>query len=122
MLPRAITYEQTKPLAEAGISGLLEQIHYKAQWYDTRIVEADQWYPSSKSCSVCGVVNGDIGREPEWGCPDCGTHHDRNENAARNLRKLALLAVAEDVMLLDEGALSGGDAIAAETAQDEGRT
>ena len=44
-------------------------------------------------------------------CPNCGVIHDRNENAARNLQKLALLAVGEDVMLLD-----------GETAPAEGRT
>ena len=48
--------------------------------------------------------------------------HDRNENAARNLRKLALLAVGENVMLLDGGALASGDSVAGETAPDEGRT
>ena len=113
---------QSRALSDAGMSGLLDQIRYKGEWYGTRIVEADQWYPSSKTCSVCGVVNGDLGREPEWDCPDCGAHHDRNENAARNLHKLALLAVGEDVMLLDGGALADGDATAGETAPDEGRT
>ena len=101
--------QQSKALADAGMSGLLlEQIRYKAQWYGTRIMAADQWHPSRKSCSICGVVNTTLGREPEWDCPDCGARHDRNENAARNLRKLALLAVGEDVMLLDGGALAGG--------------
>ena len=85
---------QSKALADAGMSALLNQIRYKAQRHGTRIVEADQWYPSSKTCSGCGVVNGDLGREREWDCPDCSAHHDRNENAARNLLKLALLAVA----------------------------
>ena len=113
---------QSKALADAGMSGLLDQIRYKGEWYGTRIVEADQWYPSSKTCSVCGVVNGDLGREPEWDCPDCGAHHDRNENAARNLHKLALLTVGEEVMLLDGGALADGGATAGETAPDEGRT
>ena len=69
-----------------------------------------------------GAVNAALGREPMWSCPNCGVIHDRNENAARNLGKLALLAVGEDVMLLDGGALAGGDAIAGETAPDEGRT
>ena len=81
------------------------------------------------------MVNGDLGREPEWDCPNCGAHHDRNENAARNLRKLALLAVGENVvlpdrlaltgenvMLPDREALAGDDPIAGETARDEGRT
>ena len=113
---------QSKALSDAGMSGLLDQIRYKAQWYGTHIVEADQWYPSSKTCSVCGVVNHNLKREPTWACPGCGVIHDRNENAARNLQKLALLAVGEDVMLLDGGALAGGDSIAGETAPDEGRT
>ena len=64
-------------------------------------MEADQRYPSSKTCSGCGVVNGDLGRAREWECPNCGAHHDRNRNAARNLLKLALLAVGEDVTLPD---------------------
>ena len=104
------------------MSGLLHQVRYKAQWYGTQIVEAGQWFPSSKTCSVCGAVNGDLGREPEWDCPNCGAHHDRNENAARNLLKLALLAVGEDVMLPDGKALAGGGSIIGETGPEEGRT
>ena len=111
---------QSKALSDAGMSSLLDQIRYKADWYGTQIIEADQWYPSSKTCSGCGVVNGDLVRELEWDCPDCGAHHDRNENAARNLRKLALLAVGEDVTLLDGEALAGDDTIAGETAPAEG--
>ena len=113
---------QSKALSDAGMSSLLSQIRYKADWYGTEIIEADRWYPSSKTCSACGVVNSALGREPKWSCPSCGVIHDRNENAARNLGKLALLAVGEDVMLLDGGALAGGDSIAGETAPYEGRT
>ena len=67
-------------------------------------------------------MNGDLGREREWDSPNCGTQHDRNQNAARNLLKLALLAAGEDVTLPDGEALAGGDTIAGETAPDEGRT
>ena len=113
---------QSKALSDAGMSGLLSQIRYKADWYGTEIVEADRWYPSSRTCSACGVVNPVLGRETIWSCPSCGVIHDRNENAARNLGKLALLAVGEDVTLPDGGALAGGEAIVGETAPDEGRT
>ena len=113
---------QSKALSDAGMSRLLDQIQYKANWYGTRIVEADQWYPSSKTCSACGVVNEDLGRGREWDCPNCGVIHDRNQNAARNLRKLALLAVGEDVTLPDGEALAGDNTVAGETAPDEGRT
>ena len=70
-------------------------------------------------------MNPELGREPKWSCPSCGVIHPPqadNENAARNLQKLALLAVGEDVMLLDGGALADGDSIIGETAPDEGRT
>ena len=113
---------QSKALSDAGMSNMLSQIRHKATWYGTQIVEADQWYPSSKTCSVCGEYNGGLRREPHWSCPNCGVIHDGNENEARNLRKLALLAVGADVMLLDGEALAVDDTVAGETAPDEGRT
>ena len=113
---------QTMVLADAGISSLLDRIRYKAQWYGTCIVEADQWYPSSKTCSACGVVNRKLGREPRWSCPGSGVSHDLKENVARNLQKLGLVAVGEDVMLLDGKALAGGGSTADETTSKEGRT
>ena len=73
-------------------------------------------YPSSKTCSVCGVVNHELKRQPAWKCPGCGQDHDRNMNAACNLLKLALLAVGEDVMLPDGEALADGHSTNGETA------
>ena len=113
---------QAKAIKDAAIGGLLDKIRYKAQWYGTRLIEADQWYPSSKTCSACGVVNSELRREPRWSCPGCGVIHDRNENAARNLLKLALLAVGEDVTLPDGKALAGGKHVSSATSPDEGRT
>ena len=113
---------QPKALADAGMASLLNQIRYKSQWYGTHLVEADQWYPSSKTCSACGHHNTALGREPCWSCPGCATIHDRNHNAARNLLKLALLAVGEDVTLLDGAALADDHSTDGETALDEGRT
>ena len=77
-------------LADAGRSSLLDQTRYQASWYDTQIVEADQWYPSNKTGSACTVIKRDLDRAPNWVCPNCDT---RNWNAARNRLKLALLAV-----------------------------
>ena len=95
-------------------------MRYKASWPDTQIVEADQWYPSSKTGSACAVIKRDLGREPNWVCPNCGA---RNQNATRNRRKLAPLAVdEEDVTLLDGEALAGDYTVAGETAPAEGRT
>ena len=113
---------QSKALADAGMSTLLDQIGYKAAWYGTHIVEADQWYSSSRTCSARGEYKAELGRQLHWSCSCCGVIHDRNQNAAHNLRKLALLTVGEDVMLLDGGALASGHGTAGETAPDEGRT
>ena len=110
---------QSKALSDAGISTLLNQIRYKADWYGTRIVEAERWYPSSKTCPACGEYNAELDRQLHWSCPSCGVIHDRNENATRNLQKLAL---GEEVMLLDGVALIGDALVTGGTAPDEGRT
>ena len=113
---------QPKALSDAAMSDLLRQIRYKARWYGTPVVEADRMYPSSKTCSACQAVNADLKREARWTCANCGVNQDRNENAARNLLKLALLAVGENVTLPDGEALAGGHSTNGETAPVEGRT
>ena len=92
---------QAKAIRDAAIGGLLQKVRYKAEWYGTQIVLADRWYASSKTCFGCGVVNGELGRERHWVCTECGAQHERNENAALNLRGLALRAVGPEVMPLD---------------------
>ena len=113
---------QAKALSDAGMSGLLGKIRYKAGWYGTEIVQAPNTFPSSKTCSKCGVVNSQLKREPVWTCPNCGRGHDRNLNAARNLLKLALGTVGSDVMLPDGEALAEDSSVLRETFPGEGRT
>ncbi|MFO3797517.1 MAG: zinc ribbon domain-containing protein, partial [Anaerolineales bacterium] len=61
-----------------------------AKRYGTRLIIADRWYPSSRLCSVCGWKNEALTlADREWTCPECGTHHDRDLNAALNLQRLA---------------------------------
>ena len=74
-----------RELSDVGLSGLLRQVLYKAKWYGRDVVVADRWYPSSKTCSVCGEKNDNLTSQESWTCPVCGTHHDRDFNAARNL-------------------------------------
>ena len=50
---------------------------------------ADRFYPSSKTCSACGLVNASLTLSDRvWVCPGCGTTHDRDENAGTNLARL----------------------------------
>ena len=68
-------------------------IKYKCQWYGKEFKQVDQFYPSSKICSCCGTIHKDIVNSlsvREWVCPDCGTHHDRDVNAAKNILIKAL--------------------------------
>lgn len=72
---------------------LVNFIKYKCLWYGKKFVQIDRFYASSKICSCCGTYHKDIVnslRVREWTCPDCGTHHDRDVNAAINILNQAL--------------------------------
>ena len=74
--------------ADAGMGDIKRQLIYKGQWRHTQVILAPMWFPSSKTCSACGTVNPNLKREPRWTCPSCGAQHERNLNAAINLRNL----------------------------------
>jgi len=63
------------------------QIEYKCQWYGVRLIFADRWYPSSKTCSQCGQIKKDLKLSDRTYHCDCGLHIDRDLNAAINLRE-----------------------------------
>lgn len=72
--------------SDAAMSMLLQMIKYKSEWYGRNCVEVGQYYPSSKTCHVCGYVNKDLElKDRSWTCPECGTKLDRDENAAINI-------------------------------------
>ena len=80
-------------IADVRWSQLLNFIQYKCHWYEKKFVQVDRFYASSKICSCCGTYHKDIVNSlsvREWTCPDCGTHHDRDANAARNILIQAL--------------------------------
>ena len=97
-----------KAQADAGMGELKRQIIYKGQWHHCEVQLAHRFYPSSKTCSNCGEVNAKLKREPTWQCPSCGTNHDRNINAAVNLRELLTLRTDSAVMLRNGKALAVG--------------
>jgi putative transposase len=83
-----------RSITDIGFYEIRRQLQYKAKRYGTLIVLADRWYPSSKLCSTCGQKNGTLVlAERAWTC-SCGTRHDRDENAAINLQRLATGALA----------------------------
>ena len=61
-------------------------IVYKAEMNDKTVVKVGRYYPSSKTCSVCGWKNEPLSlADRSWTCPECGTKHDRDVNAAVNI-------------------------------------
>ncbi|WP_375686053.1 RNA-guided endonuclease InsQ/TnpB family protein [Bartonella sp. AP65SXKL] len=81
----------SRALADQSFFEFRRQLEYKAARYGRQIVIADRWYASSKICHHCGCK---IEQLPlsirEWRCSHCGTHHDRDINAAINLKNLAV--------------------------------
>ena len=75
-----------RAISDAAWSEFRRQLEYKAQWYGRTVIAVDRFYPSSKTCSVCGhlLTSLPLGVRA-WTCPACQTSHDRDVNAARNL-------------------------------------
>ncbi|MGB6164288.1 MAG: IS607 family element RNA-guided endonuclease TnpB [Pseudonocardiaceae bacterium] len=87
-----------RAISGLGIAELRRQIEYKAPSAGVRVVVADRWYPSSKTCSVCGAVKAKLSlAERKFVCNTCGTQLDRDTNAARNLAALADQAVLSEL-------------------------
>ena len=77
-------------ISDAGWGEFRRQLEYKAPVVGCRILVADRYFPSSKTCSNCGykLPKLDLSTR-EWTCPSCGRVHDRDHNAAINLENLA---------------------------------
>ena len=110
-----------KAQADAGMGEVKRQLVYKGQWHHCRIMMANRFYPSSKTCSACGAVNAKLKRERRWQCPACQTVHDRNLNAAVNLRNLLTLPAGSGVTLREGKALAA-DSLCRETGPYDRRT
>ena len=81
-------------VGDASFGMFLTMLEYKCRWYGVNLVKIDRFAPSSKTCSQCGhVYKGLKLSERSWTCPECGTHHDRDFNAACNIKEFGLKAL-----------------------------
>ncbi|MFF5206444.1 IS607 family element RNA-guided endonuclease TnpB [Streptosporangium sp. NPDC000396] len=79
-----------RAVADAGMAEVRRQLAYKTTWRGGRLVVADRWFASSKTCSACGAVKAKLAlAERTYACIACGLVLDRDVNAARNLAALA---------------------------------
>lgn len=101
--PKIIVIETLKPknmsknhkLAEAILDSAFgmvkETLKYKCSWNGIHLIQVHQFYASSKFCSCCGAKNNELTLDQrEWTCGNCGTTHDRDVNAAKNLQYYGL--------------------------------
>jgi len=78
-----------KAISDASWGKFFEMLIYKAKWYGVKIEKVDRFAPTSKLCSVCGSKNKTLKlSERVWTCSGCGSMHDRDVNAAKNIKKL----------------------------------
>jgi putative transposase len=100
----------SKAIADAGWGEFVRQLAYKADWAGRSLVAIDQWFPSSKRCSGCGHTLSSLPLSiRQWDCPECGMSHDRDTNAATNIKAagLAVLALGENVSGIGQVPVSG---------------
>ena len=88
-------------IADASWGEFTRQLEYKADWYGRTLVAIDRFFPSSKRCNSCGYTLSKLALNiRSWVCPECNTEHDRDINAAKNIKAagLAVLALGESVI------------------------
>ena len=81
-----------RSISSAAWSEFVRQLTYKGEWNGSNVIFIGRFDASSQVCSRCGHKNPSVKdlKVREWTCPECGTHHDRDVNAAVNIKQMAL--------------------------------
>ena len=84
-------HKLAKSIADARWGYFFRKLKYKAEWYGKNIIYIGRFQPSSKLCSNCGTIFKELSlKDRSWSCESCGTHHDRDANAAKNIKRFGL--------------------------------
>ena len=103
-----------RAISDAAWTDLRMMLEYKCAWYGRELVVVDRFFPSSKLCGNCGTVRGERPLNVrEWTCDNCGTVHDRDVNAAKNIRAagLAVSACGDGVRPQRESSRAGRSSV-----------
>ena len=95
-----------KSVSDNSFGKLREMLRYKLYFRGKKLIEIDKWYASSQLCHVCGYRNKAVKdlRIRQWYCPSCGALHDRDINAAINLREEGKRLAASTVWITGSNA------------------
>ena len=75
-------------VSDLAFGTFLNQLKYKLEWLNKKLVKVDKYFPSSQLCSECGYRKTDLLlKTKSWICPNCGVKHNRDHNAAINIKK-----------------------------------
>jgi putative transposase len=112
-----------RSIMDGGFHEFRRQLDYKARLYGSRIVVADRWYPSSKTCSCCGVIKETLAlSQRAFACDDCDFEARRDVNAALNLARLAASSAVTACGETRSGAVRKSRVKRASTKQEEKST
>lgn len=85
-------HKLAQSISDVSWSKFIEYLKYKAEWYGKNILEIGRFDPSSKMCSNCGNIKKDLTLKiRSWTCDKCKEEHDRDINAAMNIKKFGLI-------------------------------
>lgn len=84
-------HKLAQAISDVSWGSLVSMLKYKAVWHGRDVIKIDRFYPSSKTCSSCSHLMPSMDLSiREWSCPSCGSHHDRDVNAAKNILRQGL--------------------------------
>jgi len=84
-------HKLARAITDVGWSKFISMLEYKGKWYGKNVIKINPWFPSSKTCSGCGQVLDELDLSVrEWTCGGCQVTHDRDVNAAKNIRMKGL--------------------------------
>lgn len=102
-------HKLAQAISDAGWGEIERQLKYKTDWYGRDLAAIDQWFPSSKRCHCCGHIMPKMPLQiREWDCPNCGAHHDRDENAGKNILAVGLTVLACGATVRPKSSKGGG--------------
>ena len=101
-----------RKMSDLAFGSFVQKLEHTASKYGCKVVKIDRFYPSSKTCNVCQYVNELLSlSDRSWTCPSCGTSHDRDVNAAKNILRQGIASSGSTckTRLAEQGASATGE-------------